>query len=113
MRRALLLAIALAALPGAAQAVVAFTGAYLGSSGVAIPNVVGGSTGAADTAITGAGFVVGTTTSQCNAAAVNTVLTQSPLAGEFATAGTLVGYNYSSGIACKNKGPKKPRFGFL
>lgn len=81
-------------------------------SGTPVPTVIGLATGAADTAITGAGFIVGSTAVRCSADTINTVVSQTPGAGVLAANGSGVDYLYSSGVPCKNSGLQKPRLHF-
>lgn len=75
-----------------------------------VPNVVGLSTAAADTALETEGLDTGTINTRCSTLAVNTVLFQSPTAGSSVNTGTLVNLVASDGISCRIRGPQKPRF---
>lgn len=68
--------------------------------GVAIPNVVGLSLAAADTALMADGFDTGTTTPQCSAEAADEVLGQTPVAGTLVVPPSDVDLVYSSGTPC-------------
>lgn len=71
------------------------------ASGSAIPNVVGqASSAAAGTVLTNAGFTLGTVTSKCSAAALNSVIEQDPTAGTSAAALTAVNVQTSTAVAC-------------
>jgi hypothetical protein len=63
--------------------------------GCIVPNVVGGSSADANTAIIGAGLTVGNRTGVLSCAPVNQVLAQSPVGGTVVTCGSTVDYNYS------------------
>jgi hypothetical protein len=68
---------------------------------VAVPVVNGLTQGAAQTAITGAGLVVGTITQQANAAAAGTVLSSTPAQGTLVNVGSTVSLLVSSGPAAQ------------
>ncbi len=69
------------------------------SSGALVPNVVGQTQAAATTAITRAGLALGTVTTQSSLEAIDTVISQNPVAGASAVAGTAVDLVLSSGPA--------------
>ncbi len=70
----------------------------LSSGGIAVPNVVGDTQAAAQSAITGAGLTVGTVTSQAsNSVASGSVISENPAAGTGVVAGTAVALVVSSG----------------
>ncbi len=71
---------------------------------VVVPNVVPMQESAANTAIIGAGLVIGTVTKQCSNRAVGTVLSQTPPGGAFVTPGSPVNMVVSSG-PCLNPVP--------
>jgi beta-lactam-binding protein with PASTA domain/sugar lactone lactonase YvrE len=73
------------------------------SSGTKVPNVVGFTQAAATTAIDNAGLVVGTVTQQASTTvAIGRVISESPLAGTLASAGSVVNIVVSSGITVPN-----------
>ncbi len=70
----------------------------LSSGGIAVPNVVGDAQAAAQSAITGAGLVVGAVTSQASSTVANgNVISENPAAGTGVVAGTSVALVVSSG----------------
>ena len=71
-----------------------------GPAPVLVPNVVGLTQAAATTAITGAGLVVGTVTTQASGTvAAGNVISESPAAGTSVSAGSAVNLVVSSGPA--------------
>ncbi len=71
-----------------------------GPEDVEVPDVVGLSLAAADTALEMVGLDTGTTSAVCSAEAANEVLEQDPLAGAFVELAALVDLEYSSGVEC-------------
>jgi hypothetical protein len=73
---------------------------------VAVPDVVGLSQAAADTALEAEGLDTGTVASVCSAAASGDVVSQAPPAGALVDAGTTVNLSVSSGTPCTGAGGK-------
>jgi hypothetical protein len=73
---------------------------------VAVPDVVGLSEAAADTALEGEGLDTGTVTAVCSAATAGDVVSQAPPAGALVDAGTTVNLSVSSGTPCTGTGGK-------
>jgi beta-lactam-binding protein with PASTA domain/Ca2+-binding RTX toxin-like protein len=71
------------------------------AAGTIVPNVVGGTQAAASTAITGAGLIVGSSTSINDAAAAGTIISQAPPAGTIQAPGTAVALTVSLGPALR------------
>ena len=108
MRR-LAVAVAFLALAGIARATGIYgfaAGSFMHGGGTQVPDVVGLSQSAADTALTGVGLLTGAVTQLCSAATVNIVLTQSPAAGTPVVPGIAVDLWTSSGTACINGQPR-------
>jgi YVTN family beta-propeller protein len=72
------------------------------ATGIPVPNVVGQKQSTATTAITAAGFILGTVTQQSNPRAPETVITQQPAGGVMAGQGAAVSLTVSSGIPVPN-----------
>ena len=79
----------------------AFTYSCAAAGGdVTVPNVVGLSLSAADTALEAATLDTGATTPQCSAEAADQVLGQTPIAGAMVSPGSLVDLVHSNGTLC-------------
>lgn len=102
MKRLALLALLLLPLTGQAQTFLGFVGIPLLSSvpQVSVPDVVGLSANAADTAFEAVGLDTGTITQACSAEPANEVLTQDPTAATLVDPGSLVDLRTSSGASC-------------
>lgn len=70
------------------------------SSGVAVPNLYGLTTGAANTALTGVGLISGNTSTSCSIVTVNLIVSQNPGAGVLVMLGSAVDMVTSTGVAC-------------
>lgn len=101
-RLALLAALLFLPLTGQAQTFLGFVGVPLLSSvpQVSVPDVVGLSANAADTAFEAVGLDTGTITQACSAEPANEVLSQDPTAATLVDPGTLVDLHTSSGASC-------------
>jgi hypothetical protein len=75
-------------------------------TGDPVPDVVGLAQAAAESAITTAGFTVGTVSTACSGATAGNVISQAPSAGTTATAGSAVDITTSTGVACVGAGGK-------
>jgi hypothetical protein len=73
---------------------------------VTVPDVVGLSQAAADTALEAEGLDTGTVASVCSAATAGNVVSQAPPAGALVDAGTTVNLSVSSGTPCTGTGGK-------
>lgn len=88
-----------------------------GAPQTTVPNVVGLTTAAADTALMGASLISGTISPQCSTSTVNLVLTQAPPAASSADVGSAVNMTTSTGVACppapsqRNQGNTSPGVG--
>jgi hypothetical protein len=83
-----------------------------GAGDVTVPNVVGLSLAAADTALMGVGLDTGNVTMQCSNQAANTVLTQNPVASTQVAPASLIDLWASSGTTCKGVLYKELRIQF-
>lgn len=105
--RALVAALGLVLAQAASATYFGFAGGafvYQSQTGTAIPNVIGITAAAADTALVAAGFVSGTVAARCSAATSGLVVVQNPAAGTLAAAGAAVDLLTSNGTPCKQSG---------
>lgn len=103
MRRLVLIA-ALILVGGSAHAAAFYgfaAGAFVRGPAAQVPDVIGLSQAAADSAFISAGLVTGAVTTQCSTASANIVLIQSPAAGAFVALGAAVDIWTSNGTACR------------
>jgi len=99
-------------LPGAAVSLVVSSGPPVGPLPVTVPNVVGQTQASASGAITSAGLIVGTVTSQTSSTvAAGTVISESPAAGTAVTSGSAVLLVVSSGSSLSPPPPPPPAAG--
>lgn len=109
--KAILMALIAVSAPANSARLVGFAGGAalnisMGTSTTTVPDVVGLTAAAADTALEAVSLDTGNVTSTCSAATSGNVVSQSPPAGTVVSQGSLVDLVTSNGTPCTGGGGK-------